>query len=129
MTMFFRRGCGTFKGRVHERLELAGDMGVINENLDHHPFRNIAQFIDRQNRYTTLQARQLLEEGVFSDKEIRYNLMQRPLKLFWKFYIKKMGFREGFYGFIFSVLYAWVYFLKWAKYWELTKKKEFEISI
>ena len=124
MTMIFKRGCGIFRGRIHEVLELDGKIGVINEDMDHHPFQTLTQFMYRQNRYTTLQARQLLEQkGVFPEREIRYNLMCRPYKLFWKFYVKKIGFREGFYGFIFSILYAWVHFLKWAKYWELTKKK------
>ncbi len=125
MPMLFRRGCATFKGRVHETLEFNGKMGVIDEDLDHHPFQSLSQFMDRQIKYTTLQARQLFEEKRdVSEKEIRYNLSRRPLKLFWKFYIKKAGFREGFYGFIFSVLYAWVHFMKWAKYWEIKRRHE-----
>lgn len=123
MTMFFKRGCGSFKGLVHETLELNGKMGVIKEDMEHYPFQSIAQFIDRQNKYTTLEARQILEQkGVLPEKEIFYNIKWKPLKLFWKLYIKKKGLIEGRYGFIFSIFYAWVHFLKWAKYWELTKK-------
>ena len=56
-------------------------------------------------------------------KEVMYNLKVKPLKLFWKFYVKKQGFREGRYGLVFSVLYSWVHFINWAKYWELLKEK------
>ena len=75
--------------------------------------------MDRQNRYTTLEAQQILEEhGVVPAREIRYQMIQKPAKLFWKMYVKKQGLREGTVGLIFSVLYSFVHFLKWAKVWE-----------
>ena len=58
------------------------------------------------------------DHGKFDEKEVLKNLKQKPLKRFFKFYIKKRGFLDGRVGLIFSVLYAWVHFLNWAKYWE-----------
>jgi hypothetical protein len=46
-----------------------------------------------------------------------------PLKLFWKSYVKRRGFREGWVGFVFAALYAFVHFLHWAKYWELGTRR------
>ncbi|NQV04162.1 MAG: hypothetical protein HQ532_01570, partial [Candidatus Omnitrophica bacterium] len=76
----------------------------------------------RHNRYTKYEANEIADlKGKLSEKVIRYNIVIKPVKLFWKFYVKKKGFREGMHGFIFSVLFAWVHFIKWAKYWELTQ--------
>jgi len=118
----FKKGSARYKGLVHERQELRGQQGVIEEGTKHRPFKSIAQFIDRQNIYSSYEAQDMLnEKGILPQKTVIYNLNVKPLKLFWKFYVKKQGFREGMYGFIFSVMYSFVHFLKWAKYWELCK--------
>jgi len=116
----YRRGRARYEGLVHERLVLDGPQGKLEEATEHYPFNGIAQFIERQNRYTSLEARDMLnEKGVVSEKAVMYNLTWKPVKLFLKFYLKKQGFREGMTGFIFSALFAYVHFMKWAKYWEL----------
>ena len=121
-TALFRRALARYEGRVHERLKIQGSVGVLEADLCHYPFDSLTQFVDRQNRYTSLQARDLLEtRGVLPIATIKRQLWRRPLKLFWKLYIRKQGFREGLYGFVFSTLYAWVDFMVWAKYWELTR--------
>ncbi|MEW6407155.1 MAG: glycosyltransferase family 2 protein [Patescibacteria group bacterium] len=122
---FFKKGFAYYKGKVHHDLIVDGKIGVINAEVEHYPFKDFAQFIQRQNHYTSLEAKEIFDlKGVLDAKEIQYNIKIKPLKLFWKFYVKKQGFREGMIGFIFSVLFAWVHFLKWIKYWELIKDKQ-----
>jgi len=122
---FFKKGFARYEGRVHHKLVADGEIAPLDAEIEHYPFDNIAQLITRQNRYTTIEAKELLElRGVIDEKEIRYNVKVKPVKLFWKFYIKKKGFKDGMHGFVFSVLFAWVHFLKWAKYWELVRKSE-----
>lgn len=119
----FKRGFARYKGRVHHELIVDGKIGILNAEVEHHPFQNLTQFIARQNRYTTLEAKELVQlQGKIDEKQIQYNLRVKPIKLFWKFYIKKKGFREGMHGLIFSILFAWVHFLKWAKYWQFSKE-------
>ncbi|OGX39997.1 MAG: hypothetical protein A3C53_01840 [Omnitrophica WOR_2 bacterium RIFCSPHIGHO2_02_FULL_68_15] len=118
---FFRRGRARYQGRVHHALLVDGSIGTLNAAVEHYPFDSLEQFVDRQNRYTTLEAKELVDlHGAFAPREIKRQLMVRPAKLFWKMYVKKQGFREGMYGLIFSGLYSFVHFLKWAKVWELT---------
>ena len=118
---FFRRGMGRYEGLIHERLKLKGPQGIIEAEIEHRPFSSISQFIERQNRYTNYEARDILNErGIVDKEEVMRNLHSKPLKLFWKLYIKKQGFREGRIGFVFCALYSYVHFTKWAKYWELT---------
>ncbi len=121
----FKKGFARYKGKVHHELIVDGETGVLNVEVEHYPFQDLAQLIARQNRYTTLEAGEILElRGRLDEKEIRYNVKVKPVKLFWKFYVKKKGFREGMHGFIFSVLFAWVHFIKWAKYWALVRKTD-----
>ena len=116
----FKRGFAHYEGRVHERLLVQGSVGVLEVGVEHYPFRSLEEFVDRQNRYTTLEARQLVESrGPVFLKTIRFQTSVKPIKLFWKIFIKKQGFREGMIGFIFAGLYAFVHFLKWAKVWEI----------
>ncbi len=121
----FKKGFAYYKGDIHEQLIVNGKQGKMEEGLEHYPFYNISEFIERHNRYTTLQANEMFSENKnISKKEIMYNLKIKPIKLFWKMYVKKKGYKEKLHGFIFSVLFSWVHFVKWLKYWELCKKNE-----
>lgn len=114
-----------FYGLVHERLEVEGEIGTLEAEIEHYPFSSIHQFIQRQNRYTTLSSEEMFKtQGILPWKKMRRHLYYKPIKMFWKLFIVKKGYRDGFHGFIFSVLYAFEHFLKWIKYWELTKQHE-----
>ena len=117
----FKKGKARYVGRsVHETLQVDGEIDILTEVIKHFPFNSIRQFIDRQNFYTSVEARLMYEDkGKSFKKKVKYNLTIRPLKLFWKIYIKKRGFRDGMHGLLFSVLNSWIHFLRWAKYWEI----------
>jgi len=101
----FRKSAGKYVGAsVHELVDVQGKIGYINADMEHYTYQNITQFIERQNYYTSVEAKRLLRErGLVSDKEIRYHLTIKPLKLFWKTYIKKRGFRDGLHGLIYCI--------------------------
>ncbi|MBI4041341.1 MAG: glycosyltransferase family 2 protein [Deltaproteobacteria bacterium] len=111
-----------FYGDVHERLECGGSLGILEAEIEHHPFQSIEQWVTRQNRYTTLAAKEIFEtKGVLPRKMIRRQLLYKPFKMSWKLYVTKKGYRDGFHGLLFSLLYGFEHFLKWVKYWELTQ--------
>lgn len=115
----FKRGFAHYEGRVHEKMIVNGEVGVMNADILHFPFDSISDFIIRQDRYTDLQAQDILDsKEELTGKVIRYNLVFKPLKLFKKMYLNKKGYKEGMYGFVFSFLFAFVHFLKWVKVWE-----------
>ncbi len=117
---FFRRTQGVYEGVIHETLKVKGSIGKIEAAVLHYPFRSIQQFVERHNGYSKREALAEREEkGCLPLNEINYNLYQKPVKRFFKFYVRKRGFLDGTHGFIFSVLFAWVHFINWAKYWEL----------
>jgi len=121
----FKKGFARYEGEIHEKLVVDGEQGKMEEGVEHYPFYSVEEFLTRQNRYTTLQAKEMFtEENNPPLKTVMYNLRVRPRKLFWKMYVKKRGYREGTHGLIFSMLFAFVHYLKWAKYWELTRSKD-----
>lgn len=109
-----------YAGEVHEVPVYKGAEGVIEADIEHYPFDSIAQFIERQNRYTDIAARDIKNrEGILPEKEIRRRMVAKSFGIFWKSYFKKQGYKEGFYGMVFAVLFAFINFMKWAKYREL----------
>ena len=121
----FKRGKARYEGRVHEKLLVDGPIGTLRVGVEHYPFRSIEEFINRQNRYTSLEARQMKEtKSPAPMKTIWWQSTAKPLKLFWKIMVKKSGFRNGIIGFHFAILYAFVHLMKWAKVWELQNLEE-----
>lgn len=121
----FKKGRARYEGDIHEKLIVNGKQGTMEQGVEHYPFYSINEFLRRQNRYTTLQAEEMYKENSeISEKEIIFNLKKKPVKLFRKMYLKKQGFREGTQGLVFSILFAFVHYLKWAKYWELKNRRK-----
>jgi glycosyltransferase involved in cell wall biosynthesis len=121
--ILFRKDSSRCVGKgIHVKVEVKGKIGALDAYIDHYPFKNITQFIDRQNHYSNAQAKEMFADFGQSKikKELKRNLKSRPFKLFWKMFVKKGAFRDGMHGFIFSVLFSWAHFLLWAKYWELS---------
>ena len=121
----FKKGSARYEGRVHEKMIVNGDVGLIDADILHIPFDSISEFIERQNRYTDLQAADIIDqEEPLTQKKIKYNLKVKPAKLFRKIYFNKKGYKEGIHGLIFAILSSYVHFLKWAKVWEKTKNRK-----
>ena len=117
-----RRDAVRYEGLVHERPIVQGTIGQLDVDIEHHPCGDLAQFLARHNRYTTLAAQELLQtRGPLAERQARWLFLKKPLKTFWKSYVKKRGFREGMHGLVFAIFFAGVEFLKWAKYWELSR--------
>lgn len=115
----YKKGFARYEGRVHEAMHVDGEVGFIDADILHFPFDSLTDFVQRQNRYTDLQAQDIIDtQKSLDDKMVRYNLTWKPLKLFKKMYFDKKGRKEGMHGLVFSILFAWVHFLKWAKVWE-----------
>ena len=120
-----RRKTVRFEGALHERPVYKGKTGVIEADIEHYPFDSISQFVERHNRYSTVEAEKIYkEEGRSKLSEARKNITRRTFKLFWKMYVKKKGYKEGMYGLIFSALFAFTNFLIWVKYWELCQRND-----
>jgi glycosyltransferase involved in cell wall biosynthesis len=110
----FRRGAGRFvEDAVHESVRVAGDVGTLAEPLVHASYRDLEDFVQRSNRYSTLAARDVIRRG---SRVGLLALIFRPLARFLSMYIVQRGFLDGWRGLV--VLYADYVFLRTAKVWE-----------
>jgi len=108
-----RRGKGSFGDReVHESLSVRGDTGYLKHPMEHYTYKTISDYLKRLDRYSTLAARELLKE------KRRYGVHHtvfRPLYTFFHMYIIRLGFLDGYFGFMLSILYSFYTFSKYIK--------------
>ncbi len=115
----WRKENGKWLGEVHEEVVVNGSVGeLINAKL-HYQDTTVAQFIKSNNRYSQLQAEEMVKNGV------KFSF----LRLFWdaKFefllrYVYKLGFLDGWRGFVLSYIMAIYKMMVWVKVWELSRK-------
>ena len=97
---------------VHERLIPDESGGVINHPIYHYSFGGMEDYIERQNRYSSLYA----EEKKRLAWEANWtHLYIRPILAFFKTYFLRQGFREGFLGIFLALSMMFYTYLKYAK--------------
>jgi len=97
-----------------------GSVGRLRGHLEHRSYRDVADFLERTDRYTTLAADDWLASGrgtrPFTD------LVVRPLGRFLGMYVWRGGFLDGWRGFLLAVLYGYYVFMRSAKIWERARR-------
>jgi glycosyltransferase involved in cell wall biosynthesis len=97
---------------VHELVILDGEAGYLKTPLVHYNYRDLAQFIRKQEVYTDFAAHDLFKQGVRIKPQ---NYVLQPLRHFlWRF-VTLHGYRDGWHGFRLSVLMAWYEFQKYVR--------------
>ncbi len=107
------------EGKVHERLQPDDHVGGMQEPLLHFSFEDMADYVQRQNRYSTLAASERAGAG---KKSGWANLILNPIWVFLKCYFLRQGFREGRLGLFVAASMAFYTFLKYAKVAEELEK-------
>jgi len=125
MLKIFKSGRAIYVGsNVHETLKVDGAIGNIDAEVLHYPFNSINQVIERFNFYTDVESEIFLKQiDKVDSREIKYHLILKSLKLFWKLYIKKKGYRDGMYGLAWCILNVISPQIKWLKIWEKALKE------
>ncbi|QKF65076.1 glycosyltransferase family 2 protein [Campylobacter corcagiensis] len=104
----FNKNFANFNQRdVHESVVFFDEnmaFGTLKNHFIHKAYENIDEFIAKQNRYSTLGAKKNVLKAIFS-----------PCWTFFKLYILKGGFMEGWHGFVISKLYSQYTFWKYIK--------------
>ena len=116
----FRRGRGRFGQRaVHESVRVeSGDVGRLTGHLEHRSYRDVADFLARADRYSTLAAEDWIAQGRHVHA---WDFVGRPLGRFLGMYVVGRGFLDGWRGFLLASLYAYYVLIRTAKIWERTK--------
>ena len=117
----FRRGRGRFGERsVHESVTVDGSVGRLTGHLEHRSYRDVADFLERADRYSTLAAGEWLAAGHGCRPFL--DLVLRPLGRFFGMYVVRAGFLDGWRGFLLAVLYGYYVLMRSVKVWERMKR-------
>jgi glycosyltransferase involved in cell wall biosynthesis len=106
---------------VHEKVLYAVTPGTLQGDLMHDSGDDLTAYLDRQNRYTTLAARQAYELGRSAGF---FHLLLSPVVRFFKFYVFRLGFLDGMPGLVHISIGCMNSYLKYAKLIELRKGDE-----
>ncbi len=105
--------------RGHEAYGVCGETRLLDGTIEHRTSGTIAERLRKINRYSTLWAEERVECGMRRPSAAK--MLYAPLKSFIGNFFIKIGFLDGFYGFIWCILKALENFLKYAKLWERMK--------
>lgn len=119
-TRLYDRRAARWRGRyVHESVVVDGPVGRLRAELHHHSYRDLADHLDRINRYTTLAARQMYEAG---QRAGPLDLLLHPPAAFLRNWVLRRGCLDGTVGLMLSLVNAYAVFIKFAKLWELHRR-------
>jgi glycosyltransferase involved in cell wall biosynthesis len=96
LRLFHRAHASWSNDDVHEAVLTTAEVGSLDGDLLHDSADDIATYMTKQNRYTTLHAQSLYRQGVRAGY---LRLVTSPLARFVKFYFLRLGFLDGGPGF------------------------------
>ena len=118
--LFDRRNARWSDDSVHEKVLYAVTPGTLAGDLLHDSAEDLARYLDKQNRYTTLAALDLYERG---RRAGIVELALSPLVRFVKFYLLRLGFLDGVPGLLHISIGCMNSFVKYAKLIDLNRAK------
>ncbi len=119
LRLYDRRVARWTSRRVHESVVAEGPVGRLRQEIEHHPYRDIAHHLQTIDRYTTLAAEHLFESG---QRAGAASLLLHPTFAFARNYLLRRGIRDGVPGLVVSAMNAYYVLLKNAKLWELQQR-------
>lgn len=116
----FRRTKAKFTGgAIHESLAIDGPVTKFNNKIIHEPYRDIADYLSKLDRYTSLAAEKRFAEGR------RFTIFHH-LILPWEFFARvvlKGAVLDGYQGLVWAGLSAFHSWLKYVKLGRMQKEK------
>ena len=120
LRLFDRRNARWSDDPVHEKVVCEGVVGRLTGDLLHESAESLASYLDKQNRYTTLQAEAMFRRG----KRVHAgHLLLSPVLRFLKFFVFRLGFLDGVPGLVHTLIGCNNTFIKYAKLMALYQGK------
>jgi glycosyltransferase involved in cell wall biosynthesis len=108
---------------VHETIEMQGSSPVLHLRADlmHYAYQSMHDHVDKNNRYSDLSAELMHRQG---KKTSLLKMLLNPAWAFLNGYLFRLGFLDGFYGWVIAVNVAHLTFLKHSKLLELQRNQK-----
>jgi len=102
----FKRELVSFAGdSYHEKPIINGKIGRLKGEVLHYPNPNIHWVMQKFNYISEFDLNEYSNRyGVLTPGKFKWLLLTKPLKNFWKCYVKKQGYKDGLHGFIYAAL-------------------------
>lgn len=123
----FRRRFGQFPCvHIHEYIKVDGLVGELIEPYIHYNYETVHQYLTKIDRASTSEALTLAE---LNYQLVWYDAIRFPVSDFIKIYFAQEGYLDGLHGLVLALFQAFYSFCTFAKYWEMKKFEERDISI
>ncbi len=97
----FRKGALTYRNdMVHEGFDIHGKVGYLTCDISHYSFRNLEQVINKMNNYSTLGMQKLVKQ---EKNGSMLSALLHGLAAFLRIYFLKLGFLDGWAGFVIAL--------------------------
>jgi len=104
---------------VHEHVQTDTRVGKLDGDLMHESEEGLESYLEKQNKYSSLQAKILFEQGA---KPSVVKIFLSPFFRFVKFYLVRGGWRDGMPGLIHVSVGCFNTYMKNAKLWALVNR-------
>lgn len=118
--LFDRRQARWSDDEVHEKVLYAATPGTLEGDLLHESAEDLARYLEKQNRYTTLAAEAMHRGGRRAGVP---ELLFSPVVRFLKFYLLRLGFLDGLPGLVHISIGCMNSYLKYAKLIEMNRNR------
>lgn len=122
----FRKGAMRYDEKpVHEGYELltGKPLGVMRNAIWQFPFKNMAEVMHKANRYSSLGAEKIVHKRI-----TMWSALLHGAWAFWKHYLFKLGFLDGWPGFLIAVGNFEGTFYRYVKALEMQKSSDWNKS-
>jgi glycosyltransferase involved in cell wall biosynthesis len=116
---FFKKGSIRWSEKIHSVPLTRGeghDLEAKEVNaIAHYNYTSISQYLSRLDRYTTIQAKDLMESGY---KFSWQDMLKKPMGEFLSRFFVGESYKDGLHGLALSLLQAFSEVVKYLKVWE-----------
>lgn len=127
---FFKAGSVEWGSRIHRAPKTSGQGIKLPADerwaIIHHHYDSLTQFLSRMDRYSSVQARELKQDGYDFNWT---DLISKPMSEFLSRFFASRGFEDGLHGLALSLLQAFSFLVVYLKLWENKEFKEQTIDL
>lgn len=99
--------------KVHPRVFIDGECGHLTKDIIHKGYPDFAHFLSSVNNQSTLEAEKWIDTGRIMTPA---HALRRTVDRFFRSFIGKKGFKDGFVGFMIAYFASLYQVLSYAKY-------------
>jgi len=111
-----------WQGKLHEQPKIKGEIDHLKEPLIHKKHDNIAEMVDKTNKWSGIEARLMFDAHHPKMNIVRF--FTAGLREFWLRMIVQTAFMDGAEGTIYGLYQVFSRLVSYSKLWELQIKNE-----